>query len=191
VVEQEIMNDNELKKILADHVLWLSGDSARTKANLREADLSGADLREADLSGADLCRADLRGADLRGADLRGADLRGADLREADLRRADLRRADLRGADLRGADLCRADLREADLRGAIGYISGPQRTDGYQFAAVYMGNIFAWKVVAGCRHMCIENYRKHIESYNDPAKAAETAAILDFLEARTKQVGDPK
>jgi hypothetical protein len=131
VVEQEIMNDNELKKTLADHALWLSGDSAGI------------------------------------------------------------RADLRGADLRGADLIRADLCEADLRGAIGYISGPQRTDGYQFAAVYMGNIFAWKVVAGCRHMCIENYRKHIESYNDPAKAAETAAILDFLEARINQLGHPK
>jgi hypothetical protein len=155
-VEQEIMNVDELKKILADHALWLSGDSAGIRANLRRADLTEADLR--------------------GADLRGADLTGADLI---------------GADLTGADLIGADLRGADLTGAIGYILGPQRSDGYQFSAVYMDDVSGWKVIAGCRCMPIEDYREHIKSYNDPAKAAETTAILDFIEARIKQVGDPK
>ena len=121
------MNE-QLKKVLDDHQLWLETEGKEGKqanlsgadlreTNLRETDLRGANLSGADLRGADLREADLRGADLRGADLRGADLREADLREADLSGANLRGADLRGADLSGADLRGADLSEANLRGA--------------------------------------------------------------------------
>ena len=67
------MKSEELKKILAQHVLWLNSNRGEM-ANLREADLREADLRRAILQGADLRRAILQGADLRGADLRGADL---------------------------------------------------------------------------------------------------------------------
>ncbi len=71
-----------LKKILADHALYLKGDVTGVRANLRNADLSGADLRSADLRNADLRNADLSGANLIGADLRGANLIGAKI-EAD------------------------------------------------------------------------------------------------------------
>ena len=101
----------DLKKILDEHLLWLNGTGG-SRANLRDADLSGADLR-----GANLRNADLRNADLRCANLSDADLRDADLRCANLRNADLRNADLRCANLRNADLRNADLRNADLRGA--------------------------------------------------------------------------
>ena len=88
------MNDNELKKVLASHRLWLAGETDGVQANLREANLIWANL-----SGADLRRADLRWADLREANLSKADLREANLREANLIWANLSGADLRGANL--------------------------------------------------------------------------------------------
>ena len=70
----------QLKKILADHKLWVESDyQTGKKADLNGADLRNADLRSADLSGADLTAAHLRYANLRYADLNGADLEGADL----------------------------------------------------------------------------------------------------------------
>ncbi len=102
----------ELKQILADHALWLSGEVGR------RADLSGAILRGADLRGADLRGADLRGADLRDAILRGADLRDAILRGSDLSGASLSGSNLSGASLSGSNLSGAILRGADLRDAI-------------------------------------------------------------------------
>jgi uncharacterized protein YjbI with pentapeptide repeats len=72
------MKQEELKKILRDHILWLAGNGGK-RANLRDADLRGADLRDADLRGANLRDANFYGANLRGANLRGADLRDADL----------------------------------------------------------------------------------------------------------------
>jgi len=131
------MKSEELKKILAQHVLWLNSNRGEM-ANLREADLLGANLREADLRWANLQGANLRGANLRGADLRWANLREANLREANLRGADLRWADLREADLReanllGANLYRANLRGADLLGAdLDFASFPLWCGGAQF-----------------------------------------------------------
>ena len=110
------METEDLKKILADHKLWLNNEGGQG-ADLRRADLQGADLQGADLQGADLRRAYLQGADLQDAYLQGADLQDADLRRADLRRAYLRSAYLRRAYLQGADLQDADLRRADLRSA--------------------------------------------------------------------------
>jgi len=72
------MSADELKRILADHALWLAKNGGN------RADLHGADLSEANLS-----LADLSGANLREANLRGADLSGANLREAGLSWADL------------------------------------------------------------------------------------------------------
>lgn len=69
------MNNEELKKILENHMHWIKKDREgweSMRAELRRANLCGADLREANLCGADL----------RGADLRRAELYGADLREA-------------------------------------------------------------------------------------------------------------
>ena len=111
----------DLKKILDEHLLWLNGEGG-SRANLRDADLSGADLsganlRDADLSGANLRDANLRGADLSGANLRDADLSGADLSFANLSNANLRGANLRGADLSGANLSCANLSNANLSGA--------------------------------------------------------------------------
>ena len=83
----------DLKKILDEHLLWLNGEGG-SRANLRDADLSGADL-----SGANLRDADLRGANLSCANLRGADLRGANLSGANLSCANLSNANLSGASM--------------------------------------------------------------------------------------------
>ena len=92
------MNADKLKKILADHKLWVESDYQTGKR-------------------ANLCGANLRCAHLHGADLRYADLRNADLSRAFLSRADLRCADLRNAHLNGANLNYANLNRADLTGA--------------------------------------------------------------------------
>ena len=73
------MKNEELRKILEKHKLWLKGSKEGKKANLQWADLREADLQKANLRGAELLWADLRGANLQRADLRGADLQGADL----------------------------------------------------------------------------------------------------------------
>ncbi|WP_373089247.1 pentapeptide repeat-containing protein [Zhongshania sp.] len=182
------MEQSKLNEILKSHKKWLAGEAGERAdlrgADLRGADLSGADLREADLRWADLRWANLREADLSGADLRGADLSGADLSEADLRWANLREADLRGADLSGADLSEADLRGADLRwadlrGAVGQVFITQRSDGYQFFAVYDKGV--WMIRAGCRYWDIETFREHTNSYDCDKKRSETRLILDYAE----------
>ena len=75
------MNADNLKKILADHKLWV--ESGNQSGN-NGADLNGADLHYANLTGADLTGAHLHGADLHGAYLTRAILHGADLSYADL-----------------------------------------------------------------------------------------------------------
>ena len=130
IVEEEIIKTltiEQLNEILRLHKLWLEGDRAGVRANLRGANLKGADLKGADLRRADLQRANLEEADLEGANLKEtnlqwANLKGANLKEANLRGADLeevnlQETNLRGADLQGADLRQADLQEADLEGA--------------------------------------------------------------------------
>jgi len=79
------MNADKLKKILADHKLWVESDYQTGKrANFCNVNLIGANLRYADLHSADLNRSDLNGAHLTGANLRGAYLNGANLSYADL-----------------------------------------------------------------------------------------------------------
>ena len=112
------MNAEKLKKILADHKVWVESDYQTGKrADLNGADLRGAHLSLALLNGAHLNSANLRDANLHGAHLSGADLRCADLYGAHLSLADLYKADLRNADLTGADLHGAYLNRADLTGA--------------------------------------------------------------------------
>jgi len=52
------VNADELKRILADHALWLCGNGGQ-RANLSEANLSWANLSEANLSWANLSEANL------------------------------------------------------------------------------------------------------------------------------------
>ena len=75
------ISEDELKRILDDHKLWLqSNESKGKRADLSDADLMGADLKDAVLHDANLRRADLRRADLDRANLTTADLTGASLR---------------------------------------------------------------------------------------------------------------
>ena len=91
------MDDNELKKVLENHRLWIIGKKNGQRADLQDADLSGADLSGAKLFGAYLYGANLQCADLSGADLNSVYLSGADLSGADLSGAKLFGADLHGA----------------------------------------------------------------------------------------------
>ena len=99
----------DLAEVLRLHGLWLQGNPAGQRANLRGADLRGADLRDAVLRDAVLAGATLTGAKLAGATLTGATLAGADLAGADLAGANLTGAKLAGADLTGAKLAGATL----------------------------------------------------------------------------------
>ena len=131
-------NEEELKRILADHNAWLLSDGKNgQRANLQDAGLSSANLKgaglcDANLKGAGLILANLQGAvlsgaqlqgahlahaDLRGAHLHAANIEGADLDSANLQGAQLQVANLEGANLASANLKGADLREANLKGA--------------------------------------------------------------------------
>ena len=48
------MTTDEIKTVLANHILWLAGESSGQKA-----DLAGADLTRANLAGANLTRAEI------------------------------------------------------------------------------------------------------------------------------------
>ena len=81
------MSEEELKKVLEQHSMWVNGGGGGVCANL-----IGANLRNANLIGANL-----RGANLRGANLIGANLIGANLSDTDLRGA------------KGRSVCRMDF----------------------------------------------------------------------------------
>jgi hypothetical protein len=127
--------------------------------------LSGADLSGADLSGADLSGAGLSGAILRGASLRGASLRG----------------NLKGADLTGADFSGADL-SGDVGRVKRLVGTVTRSDGFVFLGFEKEDGLLG-VIAGCQNRTLSSYREHVMGYNLADKAAETNAILDFLESR--------
>ena len=79
-MSQEKPTPEELKQILADHLLWRQSYGAEGKrANLAGANLDGANLDGANLDGANLAGANLDGANLAGANLAGANLDGANL----------------------------------------------------------------------------------------------------------------
>ncbi|HHY1079344.1 TPA: pentapeptide repeat-containing protein, partial [Yersinia enterocolitica] len=66
------MNLTDLNKILGEHKIWVESYRENgSRADLRDANLSGANLR-----GADLSRANLSGADLSRANLSRANLSG-------------------------------------------------------------------------------------------------------------------
>ena len=133
-----------------------------------------------------------------GASLVGACLDGASLVDARLVGASLVDARLDGANLIGASLDRARLDRASLIGAsIGdtkvknIVARVTRSDGYEFMTwqTEAGEIL---ITAGCRTMHgTDAYREHVKSYsrreNGTALAAETLAILDYIDARAKAV----
>lgn len=115
------MKQEELNKIIANHVKWLNGGGGE-RAKLAGADLCGIDLSGANLQNAYLCEADLHRANLSGANLQNAylcraDLCGANLSGANLNRTDLTEAVLHMTDLSDANLSMAILRRADLKKA--------------------------------------------------------------------------
>jgi hypothetical protein len=78
-VVEEVVDPKRLKKILAEHALWLAGKGGQ------RADLHGEDLRGAKFCGTNMSLIDLRWSDLTGADVTDAALRGAVLTGATLR----------------------------------------------------------------------------------------------------------
>ena len=185
------MKTEELKAILAEHALWLTGNGGKcadlSGAYLGGADLRGADLRGADLSGAYLGGADLRGADLSRADLSAAQLRGADLSRAYLGGADLSAAQLRGAYLSraylgGADLSAAQLRGADLSEVLGFEVAACHWSshgevGRQLSAVLLPD--GLHFYCGCFNGSEQELRSYIANGGAQYVASRTKA-LDFL-----------
>jgi len=88
--KEETMDPQELKEILAKHLLYLQGDPNGVQADLSWANLKGANLSWANLEGADLTGSDLERASLYRANLEGANLKWADLTGTDLTGTTLR-----------------------------------------------------------------------------------------------------
>jgi uncharacterized protein YjbI with pentapeptide repeats len=163
--------------------------AVKSGADLSGADLSRANLIGSNLSGLNLSRsnlsdADLSGSNLSGANLSGSNLSGADLSGADLSGADLSDADLSGSNLSGADLIGANLNGHKIRIKIAQV---RRDDGYEFIA-FDTNVGVM-VKAGCRWFSIPDFRAHVAAkYPDTPKAAETLAILDFIDINAAALG---
>lgn len=99
------------------------------------------------------------------------------------------KANLNGANLIRANLIRASLDGANLGGSRGkcieWVAQVRRSDGYDFMLFRMerGEL----IRAGCRAKKIAEYRVHVgKEYFSTDKAAETYAILDYLELRFNQ-----
>jgi hypothetical protein len=95
--------------------------TAKSRVDLRGANLCGVSFAGMDLEGADFRAANLRGASFVGSKLRYADFRGASLHQANFRNASLYGAKLQGAEAFGADFQNCDLRQCNLAGA--YLEG--------------------------------------------------------------------
>ena len=109
-----------------------------------------------------------------------ADLSGAYLSGANLSGANLSRANLSGADLSGADLSRAVIGAFTIASKAAQV---RRDDGYEFFGFSLqdGGLL---IRAGCQTRLIDDYRQHVaDDYPGTAKAIETLAILDFVQAR--------
>ena len=136
------------------------------------------------LGGAYLGGANLRDANLGGADLGGAYLVGADLRDANLRDANLRDANLGGAYLGGADLGDAKINDHIITKIITRVV--RQNDEYEFIAFETEKGIL--IRAGCQTKTPAEYRAHVAAdYPNTAKAEETLAIIDFIEARAAVV----
>jgi uncharacterized protein YjbI with pentapeptide repeats len=99
------------------------------------------------------------------------------------------RADLSGANLSGANLNGANLNGANLSGHKIRIKIAQvcRDDGYEFIA--FDTDIGVMVKAGCRWFSMPDFRAHVAAqYPDTPKAAETLAILDFIDIRAAALG---
>jgi len=172
------MKTEELQQVIAKHQKWLDGREGGARADFRDCDLSGSDLRNSDL----------RYSNLRNSDLRYSNLRNSDLRNSDLRYSDLRNSDLRYSDLRNSDLRYSDLSNCDLSNCVGLLFITQRSDGYQFFAMYETGTATWMIRAGCQYRTIESYREHTKSYKCEKKRSETLLILDYAELIIKDRG---
>lgn len=179
------MTDRTAEQILEAHVNRFKGGwrlvwnnlTKTEQLNLRAADFWRADLRDADLSGAYL-----RGANLSGANLENVNLSGAWLQDANLKHANLEGARFNSNFINGADFSSAQL----SRG-LAIVHGPTRSDGFQFS-LRLCCLGEHLVDNGARSLTIEQYRQHVaEKYPNTAKADETLAILDYLEARRDQI----
>jgi len=167
------MNADELKRILADHALWLGEDGGK------RADLSYANLSGADLSGTNLRWAHLIEANLRWAHLIEADLRGAKLSEADLRGADLSKANLIEADLSYANLSYANLIEVD---GLNYAQCSFASHG-ETGRQLSGVVIAGKLMffCGCFQGTLAELDAYIENGKECYKATRKLA-RDFIVA---------
>ena len=137
--------------------------AVKVGAHLYEANLDGAKLDGSNLAGANLYAASLVGSNLYGSDLAGASLNGANLNEANLVRAKL---------------------YGVKWGFVRPIAIAARmADPYQFT-IWRSLWGGHAVKAGCHLFSLSEYRAHVErKYPGTEKAAETLAILDYLEAR--------
>jgi len=177
------VNADELKRILADHALWLGEDGGK-RADLSYANLSGAKLREANLRWAHLIEADLRGAKLSYANLSEADLRGADLSKANLIEADLSGANLSYAHLSGTKLGGADLSYANLSGTTGIRYAQCSFDSHgESGRQLLGVVICDKLrlFCGCFKGTLEELDAYIDRGDDSYKSTRKLA-RDFIVA---------
>lgn len=111
---------------------------------------------------------------LEAANLGGANLEGANLGAANLRGANLGGAYLGGAYLEGAYLGGAKIKRLLARAT-------RVSDDYEFClfALEEGEP---RILAGCRWLTLNEYRRHVAAYESAGKQAETSRLLNYFAA---------
>ena len=150
------INQEELKKILKEHELWLKGEGGKR---------------------ADLSNADLRCANLRCVDLRYTNLRYTNLSNADLSFANLSYSNLRYTNLRCADLSSANLK--DIKTNI-------HTIGYHLACPETGSFIGYKKANGCliELLILEDSKR--SSATSAKCRCDKAKVLDIENIETEK-----
>ena len=176
-MSQEKPTPEELKQILADHLLWRQSYGAKGKrANLVRANLAGANLAGANLAGANLAGANLDGANLAGANLVRAYLVRANLAGANLAGAYLVRANLAGANLDGANLDGANLDGA--RGFEPFICVGPIGSRQAYTTVFL---YQDKIVCGCFTGTLAQFEAKVQKTHakNPLHFAEYRGLITY------------
>lgn len=117
------MNQHQIDKMVADHLLWLQNDPNGIRFDSINQDLRGLNLAEKNLTKAcfpatNVSNFCFHGFSLDNASFQISKLIGADFRDAILTFVDFRDADLTNANLQGADLTGANFGMSDTHSAI-------------------------------------------------------------------------
>lgn len=114
----ESLSQQQLDRIIRQHMHFLKGVRGGVRANLKFKDLTGLHFRHANLSQADFTGCKMNDADLSRGTFGACSFFCCELVRANMASGDFSRADFRGANITGANLTNAKFTSADMRQGV-------------------------------------------------------------------------